>query len=182
MKKVVKKEENKRDKKVPMRTLEEQEARINESLTNIKRAQINRKVEYEKATHRVIYWSALVVLLVCNFVISVILVPFILVMSGLRFYLLVILFALIFGWLFNLIINDIEHIESKHHLFAIIILPVVGLINILITTNVSNYLAKMLMLPNYTNPTLPATLYAIVFLLPYIYSVVNGKKETDNVA
>lgn len=137
-----------------------------------------RKIEYEGMTPKIVYWTSLIVLLVCNFVMSVTLIPFILVLSGFKFYLLVALLGFVFGFLFNIIINDIEHIEAKHHVFAVVFIPFVAIINIWIMVGVSNKIASMLNILKYEDPLLPGMLYTIVFILPYAFSMVRkGEKE-----
>ncbi len=150
----------------------------NDVIARLEKLHENRKVEFSKPPYRIIYWTSLLVLLVCNFVISIVLVPFMLVLGDFKFYLLVMLLGLIFGFLFSILINDIEHIELKHHAFAIILIPVVAVINIFVMVGLANGFARVLRIYTYHNPALPALLYSIVFVLPYVISIVKnyGKK------
>jgi hypothetical protein len=150
---------------------------VGESLARIESARNGRKLEFARTPAKTVYWASLIVLLVCNLVVAVVLIPFILVLTSLKFYLLVALLAFIFGFLFNIIINDIEHIETKHHVFAIIFIPLVAIINITIMIGVSNRIAGILGLLKYQDPLQPAILYALIFLLPYAVSLLREENR-----
>ena len=144
----------------------------NDVIARLDRLHENRQTEFAKPSYKIIYWTSLLVLLICNFIISMVLIPFILVLSSFKFYILIILLGFIFGFLFNILINDIEHIELKHHAFAIILIPLVAVVNIFLMLGLANSFAKLLKIYTYHDAVLPALVYSIVFVLPYIFSVV----------
>ncbi len=159
---------------------QEHEARLHATFSRLKQIQEQRKVEFGKTPHNIVYWSTLLLLLVCNFVISIVLIPFILALTGFKFYLLIILLGFIFGFLFNILIQDIEHIGTHHHVFAIIFMPLVAVINIMIMIGVANKIAEIIGLLIYQDPFLPALVYTLVFLLPYAGTMLLKEMQEKN--
>ena len=138
---------------------------------------INSKhIKYYKSSSQILYWMVLVVLTVCNFVVAVVLIPFLLVINPMQFYMINILLGLVFGLLFNTLINDIEHLERRHHIIAAIFIPFVSLINILIMTSVANRLAEMLKLTSNANPLLASLVFVVAFIAPYTIGIIRDKK------
>ena len=150
------------------------------ALSKINVLRASRKVDFARTPNNIVYWSTLLLLLICNLVVSVVLIPFIIVLSGFKFYLLIIFFALIFGFLFNLLIMDIEHIEPGHHIFAIIFIPLLAVMNIFIMVSVSNKIAQILSILKYQDPFMPSFVYSFVFLLPYTISLAKKESKKDH--
>ncbi|MFO8016377.1 MAG: hypothetical protein R6U32_04685 [Candidatus Woesearchaeota archaeon] len=134
---------------------------------------INSEEKKEKHKHFkmsmnfVVYWTVLLVLTLANFVISIVLVPFLLVLKPFLVEMIVAVMAIIFGLLFNLVVRDIEHIETKHHVAAAVFIPAVAIINIFIMVNIANTIAERIDLSLQQNPVFVSLIYAAVFLLPY---------------
>ncbi|MCX8146963.1 MAG: hypothetical protein N3D84_00670 [Candidatus Woesearchaeota archaeon] len=129
-------------------------------------------LEFKKRFNFTVYWTVLLVLTIGNFLISVILIPFLLVFKPVHLALIVSILGIIFGLMFNLIIRDIEHIEKEHHLIAAIFIPSIALINIFVMVNIANNLAARLKLPAHENAFLISLLYVIVFIIPYVFSEI----------
>ena len=73
--------------------------------------------------------------------------------------------GLAFGLLFELLIRGVENLETKHHLFLGIIIPVIAVINFII---VSNNMKAFIGIENPQNPVIVGIVYAVAFMLPYI--------------
>lgn len=127
-------------------------------------------IEYRKNASRVIYWMALLVLITINIIISVVLVPFLLVLKSYILYIIIGTIALMFGLIFNFLIVDLEHLERKHHLFAAIIIPLVAIINIFLIVNASNRIDDLLKINIQHNPITISVVYVFFFILPYLFS------------
>lgn len=119
--------------------------------------------------HKAIYWLVLFVLTIGNFFVSIILVPFMLVLEPAQIELIAVVLGIVVGALFSHLIWSIEHIEAVHHLVAAIFLPVVAVINVFIMAEISNSFASRLGLAGHENPYLVSVLYAAAFLVPYGY-------------
>lgn len=117
---------------------------------------------------RRIFWILLVLIIAANFAVSVALLPLLIALSGILLYAAIIVFGIIFGLLFELVIRSMEHLEKQHHLFLAVLIPVVAVLNIFIISNTSNRLARTLNLTNIHNPLIISVIYAVSFVLPYI--------------
>ena len=110
----------------------------------------------------------LVVIIAANFAISVALIPALVALNGMALYIVIGFLGLAFGFLFELVIRSIEHLEKHHHLILAILIPLAALTNVFIITRISNELETKLGLDNLHNPLLVALIYAASFVLPYI--------------
>ena len=115
-----------------------------------------------------VYWILLVIIVVANFAISIALVPVLVTLGGIFLYFIMILLGLVFGLLFELVIRSIEHLEKKHHLILVFLIPLVALINMFIVARMSNSLKITMSLKNANEPIILSIFYAAAFVLPYI--------------
>ena len=115
-----------------------------------------------------IYWILLVTIIAANFAIAVALIPILISLRGLLLYSVIVIIGIVFGLIFELVIRSIEHLEKKHHLFLVILIPFIALANIFVITEISNDLSNILSLQNIQNQIIIALLYSISFVLPYI--------------
>lgn len=120
----------------------------------------------------VVYWTVLLVLTISNFLVSMMLVPFLLVMKPFMVEITVGIMGFVFGLLFNHVIRDIEHIEAKHHIAAAVFIPAVAIINIFVVVNVANAIAARIRLPLQQNPIFISVIYVAMFILPYGFTLI----------
>ena len=117
------------------------------------------------------YWTFLFIAVIGNFILSVVLVPFMLILTG--FYLFAVLFviAFAFGMLINVILKEIGKIETKKHIIPILFIVAVALINIYIIARFTNKLEFLLQVatPEHS-PILISATYVVAFTLPYLFS------------
>ena len=107
---------------------------------NIIRKAKHNKTQENLFLEKRIYWILLAVIIVANFAISVALIPILMTLNGALLYFIIILLGIIFGLLFELVIRSIEHLEKKHHLLLVILIPLIALINVFVISNISNKL------------------------------------------
>lgn len=142
---------------------------------------LERTAHYDKHFSKMVFWSALLVIIFGNIVISLILIPFLIVLNQWILYALLVVLAGIAGFLYNFLITDIGHLEWKHHLWAAIIVPLVALTNMLVMVAISNRFITDLQVQNPPhNIWIVAAVFAVVFVLPYVVSrvrmTVGGRK------
>jgi len=125
--------------------------------------------------NRVVYWTALIVTIIGNLFISIVLILFLLALNKTALYAIIATIALTFGLLFNLIINDIENIDPKHHIMAGIFIPAIALINIYIITILTNDVQIALQIQNPHSPILVSVVYVLAFMLPSLVSSYKAK-------
>ena len=124
---------------------------------------------YSAHGNRVLYWTDLFILTIGNFMIAVILIPFLLALKSAALYLIVATLGFVFGILFAIMVRDIESIERKHHIFAAIYIPVISVINLYTMVTVANNLTVLLKIGLNHNPLPVAIMYVVAFMLPYLY-------------
>lgn len=118
-----------------------------------------------KLLDKAVYWVSLLVAIAGNFIISIALIPFLLVLNSLQLYGIIAIIGLSFGLLFELLIRRIENLEAKHHIFLGIAIPLLAIANFII---VSNNMKLLVGVESRQNPVIAGSLYAIAFILPYI--------------
>ena len=114
---------------------------------------------------KITFWSALVVIVFANIIVSLVLIPFLIVFNKWILYSIVIIIAGTIGFLYNFLINDISHLEKKHHLLAGIIIPLLALANVIVMVTLSN---RLIVVSKHHNPWIVAVLFAVAFILPYV--------------
>ncbi len=116
-----------------------------------------------------IYWTALSVIILGNYIISLIIIPLLLALDGLKLYFSIMILGFSFGLLIELLIRSIAHLERKHHMFLGLIIPSTALTNIILITIFANSLEKDIMINNMHNPILVSVVYTTAFMLPYAF-------------
>jgi len=128
-----------------------------------------------------VYWAGLVVSIILNVVVSGIIIPMMFMIHGLALIGLVFVMALFFGWIFYILIRDIENMEVHHHIIAGLFIPAIALVNVFIIVNIGNRLISglpsLLDVPK-VSPFQISVVYAIGFTVPYLVSQL-GKKRQD---
>ena len=124
---------------------------------------------------KMVFWSAIVVTIFGNLLVSLILIPFMIVLNKWLLYSIIIILAGTLGFLYNFLITDINHLEKKHHISAGIIVPLIAIANMVAMVFFSNnFIAELTAsgkLQNTShNPWIIAILFAIVFILPTLIS------------
>jgi len=129
-------------------------------------------VHFRKATHPIIYWVGLFVAIIGNFILTVALIPFLMILNSQQLYVILGVVGLVFGYLFHHIVRDIEHIDEKHHLAAGISIPALALAIVFFMTTVANRFNEIINNPNPHNPWILSIVYLICFAAPYaIYKI-----------
>jgi len=124
-----------------------------------------------------LYWMLLILIIIGNLLLSVVLVPLLLVMKGVVLYIMVGSVALVWGLLFNVVLHDIEELDTKHHIVAGIFIPFIAIFNVYIIVNLSNQLQGILQITNIEqNPIIIGVVYVGVFMLPFIIQKIQERK------
>lgn len=119
---------------------------------------------------RIVFWSAIFVIVLGNLIMSIALVPFLTVLNRWFLDVIIITLALVMGTLFDFLITNTGHLERHHHILALVILPLIAVINIIFVVTMSNQLIAGIQIANPRhNPWLIGILYGAAFVLPYIF-------------
>lgn len=122
-----------------------------------------------KFLDELLVWVSLFVAVAGNFILSVVIVPFLIIMSGVSLYAAIFCFGAAFGMLFTIILRNMERLEAKMHVIAGLFIPVIGLINMYIIARMSNKLIAILQLKTVEHDAvLVSMVYIFAFILPYL--------------
>lgn len=140
------------------------------------KAILERREVHDVFFSKITFWSALIVVVFANLLVSLVLIPFLIVLSAGILYFIIIVLGGMIGILYNLLITDIGHLEKKHHLLAGIIVPILGLANLVIMVLVSNKFIADLKLQNPPhNPWVLGIIFGLAFIAPYLVARMRGK-------
>ncbi len=133
---------------------------------------------------KIVFWTALVVTIFANIGVSLLLIPFMIVFNKLMLFSIIILLAGSIGFLYSYIVNDIGHLEKKHHVLAGILLPLIALANVAAMSLISNNIMQDLKVAQPPhNPLVIGIVFGVAFILPYfIMKVVHhssGRKKVS---
>lgn len=127
------------------------------------------KIFVQRKINPVVYWMALVIMILGNLIIAVVMIPFILVLTQLTVYSVLLILAFGFGLLFNLVINDIENIDPQHHIIAGLFIPAFAIITVFVMISVAQVLGNTIKFPVRENPIIVGAVYVFGFMLPYLW-------------
>lgn len=126
----------------------------------------------------VVYWVALVICIFGNFVITIILIPFLITITNkVALGIIIGCIAISFGFLFNVLLSDIEDLDSNHHIIPGLFIPALSMINIFIMVNVANNQISILNLNNIHSPLIISIIYVVSFSAPYFISKIIKKTK-----
>ncbi|MBT4538667.1 hypothetical protein HOI26_01015 [Candidatus Woesearchaeota archaeon] len=136
-------------------------------------AALERSTSHDLFISKMVFWSALVVIIVANVLVAFTLIPFLIALNkGILFAIIIVLAGSI-GFLYNFLITDIGLLEKKHHRIASVIVPLFGIGNVLAIVFISNKFIAGLPINNVQhNAWLLALIFGIAFILPYIIDQV----------
>ena len=142
---------------------------------------LERTEKHDVFFSKIIFWSALIVIIFANLIVSLVLIPFLIVLNQWVLYFTVVILAGTIGFLYTFLITDIGHLEKKHHILAGIIVPVLALANMTIMVIVSNRFIADLKINNPAhNPWLIAIVFVVAFILPYFIGLFRGQHRFKN--
>lgn len=126
-----------------------------------------------------VYWTGLIVAIILNIVASGVLIPLMFMIHGLALYTLVFIVALFFGWVFYILIRDIENMELHHHIIAGLFIPAIALVNVFVIVNITNRIIQtdmpeLIHIP-LSRPLQISLVYVIGFTIPYLISKLKKK-------
>jgi hypothetical protein len=128
-------------------------------------------------SNKVVFWAVIFLMILGNFILSMAIVPFLLVINKLTLDILIIIIGLAFGALFDTVVVDMRTVDRKHQLIAGLVIPIVALINISLMTQAANSLNNLLRFSAIRqDPYTISILYVIAFILPFLWSIFVTKK------
>ena len=131
---------------------------------------------------KIVYWAGLFLAIAGNFVISVLLIPFLILMKGFYLYIALLFLGVVFGWVFSIILKDIEDIQTGQHIIGWIFIPAIAVINVYVMTNLSNHIARLMEIESGIHAASTVSIvYVFAFMFPYLLGKVlpdRAKKQS----
>jgi hypothetical protein len=152
---------------------------IQKVLKILERAKANKHPRI-KVLDKALYWILLAVAIIKNLIIAIALIPFLLILRGIALYFIVFLIGISFGFLFEILVRRLEDLETKHHIFLGILIPLSSILSFILVISFTNALIVSFGVEIFNKPMMVASVYSIAFLLPYIVYNLLLKKIVKN--
>lgn len=137
---------------------------------------VNLPLSHDAHFSKIVFWSALIVIIFANLIVSLVLIPFFIIFHAWILYSIIILLAGSIGFLYSLLIKDIGHLQRKHHVWAGIIVPLIAAANMVIMVLVANqFIAETHAQTAVQSPWLIAAIFSGVLILPYLFSLLKKR-------
>ncbi|MBN1644815.1 hypothetical protein JW851_02095 [Candidatus Woesearchaeota archaeon] len=120
-----------------------------------------------------VYWAALIIAILGNFLVSVVIVPLLIVLKGFALYFILFFVGLSFGMLIYTVVRMIEAIDPQKNFIAGLFIVSLAVINIYIITGLTNKLElQMGITSNIHEPILVSIFYALGYIIPYMFFLI----------
>jgi predicted membrane-bound spermidine synthase len=150
----------------------------------------NQRKDAKSFFSTIIYWIALLVTIVANFLVSALILFVIFASNKLNFtYSSLIVYAVVgvigfaFGFVFMLLLKDLERMQGKHHVVISLFIPAMAFINVFVITSVSNTLQSSLNIVT-LHPMGVSLVFVFFFSLTYFRELLKEefvKKEMQKI-
>ena len=121
------------------------------------------------------YHISLLLLLLTNFVTVFLLLPVFLFLKGFELYVVLALFSVFMGIIFNYLLHEIHHFGEKHHVIISILVPAMALFDMVLLIRAIDKLDLLFNLHLNYNPVTIVLVFIIMFLVPYAVDLALGK-------
>ncbi len=129
---------------------------------------------YSSKASKLLYTMFLLSLAIGNFLIFLAIVPLMIFINSSLLILILGILGLLFGLIFNTLINDIEHLRPHHHVFAAFFIPILSIVNIMVLVTIGRGIQGIYSYPPDTI-FIASFVYVIFFLLPYSAASILAK-------
>jgi hypothetical protein len=125
------------------------------------------KSSHVKFLDGLIYWFALLLAVFGNFIISIALIPVFVVFTKTWLLITLTVVALAFGYLLDIMIREIEHLQKNHLIIPELFIPAIGIINIYVITKLANTYSIILQTGTNHDPWTTSIAFVIAFSVPH---------------
>ncbi len=122
----------------------------------------------------VLYWLVLLALVILNIMSALVLPALQISVSSQKLLLIVIALGFFFGYVTNKLLNMIENLEAKHHIFARLLVPAAAMLNILVISLATNRIVDFLGIGFKHNPVIISLAYGAAFMIPSLFSAAGS--------
>lgn len=127
---------------------------------------------------KIVFWSALMVIIFANIIVSLVLVPFLVILESWVLFSVVIVLGGMIGFFYHFLIMDIGHLERRHHILAGFLVPLLAIANMVTVVVFSNkFIAELGAQKVQHNPWVVALVFAVAFIVPSLIGYLRIHKE-----
>lgn len=119
----------------------------------------------------VTFWALLLLAAFTATAIAYWLIPIITILPDVAVYPLLLIISVPFGLHFTIVLHDLEHLTTRHHILMHVCIPLAAIISFLAVVSRTNSFGKEL-----HSGLLTGAVYALGFLAPYTYHYLRNKK------
>ncbi len=132
----------------------------------------SQKSEAHRFLDRWLLWAVFAVIVAGNIIAMLAFMPLLPVFTHSSLYTMFFLLGICFGFLYQVLLQDIQHqFSGHHHLFVLILIPYLAIVGgVLILTYAQRGFAEYFVVSS--QPWLMGLSYAFGFLLPYIFTLL----------
>lgn len=124
-----------------------------------------------------VYWGLVFVIFLGNFLISLSLIPFLLVLDTISLDIIIVVLGFGFGSLFTLVLLDLKTVARGHIIVASLLIPLLALVNFYMMVTIANAINNVLNLGGTPDhPIRIAVIYLVAFVIPYLYAIFVKKR------
>lgn len=134
---------------------------------DILKAKDKKKSSSMEIMESIVYWLAIIIAIIGNMIIAIVLIPFFLVLHAFYLYFIVILLGVGFGFLYNILITDLEKVVKREMIMESVFIPALALISVGFMTYFANILANAWNMTITHPPLLAGLVYALAFVGPW---------------
>jgi len=126
-----------------------------------------------------VYWLLLMLMVVGIGVVAVEIVPLMLLADAFTLYPILLLISLGLGTLFSVVIQDIHWLKGRHHVFALLLLPVTAIVaTVLVIRFADTYAVQFSSLKTVAHdPLLVGVVFGLGIVLPYAFHLATGHRR-----
>jgi hypothetical protein len=135
----------------------------------------NTTKQVKSNTSEFMYHISLLLLLMTHFVAIFLLLPVFLFLKGMELYIVLVLFSVFMGIIFNYLLHEFHHVGEKHHVIISILVPTMALFDMVLLIRALDKLDVLFNLHLNYNPVAIVLVFVVVFLAPYAVDLALGK-------
>ncbi|MBD3209453.1 hypothetical protein GF367_03465 [Candidatus Woesearchaeota archaeon] len=132
-----------------------------------------RRYQHRNALDEAVYWGLLVLSAGTMVAVAYWIIPLFIFASSKVLYPLLILIGLSFGMLFTVIIKDLDHLKTHHHIILVLIVPITGKISFLALLGSISNAESIGGIAH--SPVVAGAAFIISFLAPYLFHLLARK-------
>lgn len=133
----------------------------------------DRHIHIRKGLHMTAFWFLIGGVIFLNLLVVLFLIPILLFVRSPWVYGVVALLGLVCGGIFNWLILEIKHLEHKHHLLAMLLVPLMSLLNIAIIYMLLEVIDDHILISYTPDPLI--FFFSLCFIIPYFVWFTLGK-------